>query len=47
MHTITVKRYIDLCTDFGFKKIFGTEANKSLLTDFLNALLGEAEGEIT
>ena len=47
MHTITMKRYIDLCTDFGFKKIFGTEANKSLLIDFLNALLGESEGEIT
>ena len=46
MHTVTVKRYIDLCTDFGFKKIFGTEANKSLLMDFLNSLLGDTEGKI-
>jgi predicted transposase/invertase (TIGR01784 family) len=32
-------KYINPFTDFGFKKIFGEEANKILLIDFLNALL--------
>jgi predicted transposase/invertase (TIGR01784 family) len=32
-------RYISLLTDFGFKRIFGTEPNKLLLIDFLNTLL--------
>jgi predicted transposase/invertase (TIGR01784 family) len=32
-------RYIDLFTDFGFKRIFGTERNKDILIDFLNTLL--------
>ncbi len=32
-------RYINLLTDFGFKLIFGEEANKDLLIDFLNVLL--------
>jgi predicted transposase/invertase (TIGR01784 family) len=32
-------KYINPFTDFGFKKIFGEEASKSLLIDFLNALL--------
>ncbi len=32
-------KYLNLFTDFGFKKIFGEEANKNLLIDFLNALL--------
>jgi predicted transposase/invertase (TIGR01784 family) len=31
--------YINPLTDFGFKRIFGTEANKDLLIDFLNAIL--------
>ena len=31
--------YINPYTDFGFKKLFGEEANKSLLIDFLNQLL--------
>jgi predicted transposase/invertase (TIGR01784 family) len=34
-------RYINPYTDFGFKKIFGEEASKPLLIDFLNALLPE------
>ncbi|TAG88295.1 MAG: hypothetical protein EAZ20_00215, partial [Bacteroidetes bacterium] len=34
-------KYINPFTDFGFKKLFGEEANKDLLIDFLNALLGE------
>lgn len=32
-------RYINLLTDFGFKRIFGTEPNKRLPIDFLNTLL--------
>lgn len=31
--------FINPYTDFGFKKLFGEEANKALLIDFLNALL--------
>lgn len=34
-------KYIDIFTDYGFKKIFGEEANKNFLIDFLNALLPE------
>lgn len=34
-------RYISLLTDFGFKRIFGTEPNKRLLLDFLNTILPE------
>jgi predicted transposase/invertase (TIGR01784 family) len=32
-------RYFNPFTDFGFKKLFGEEASKPLLKDFLNALL--------
>jgi predicted transposase/invertase (TIGR01784 family) len=32
-------KYLNPFTDFGFKKIFGTEASKPLLIDFLNAIL--------
>jgi predicted transposase/invertase (TIGR01784 family) len=32
-------KYINPYTDFGFKKLFGEEASKPLLLDFLNALL--------
>ncbi len=32
-------RYFNPYTDFGFKKLFGEEANKNLLVDFLNELL--------
>ena len=34
----TEERYISLLTDFGFKRIFGTDPNKDLLIDFLNSL---------
>ena len=34
--------YVNPFTDFGFKKIFGEEASKILLIDFLNALLPSA-----
>ena len=39
-------RYLHPFTDFGFKKLFGTEENKALLIDFLNQLLGKQEGKI-
>ena len=32
-------RYINPLTDFGFKKLFGSEPNKDLLIDFLNHIL--------
>jgi predicted transposase/invertase (TIGR01784 family) len=32
-------RYVNPFTDFGFKKIFGEEASKPLLIDFLNSML--------
>lgn len=41
-----MERYINPFTDFGFKKLFGEEANKDLLIDFLNELLHE-KGRIT
>ncbi|PRD56003.1 hypothetical protein C5749_01550 [Sphingobacterium gobiense] len=34
----TTPVFIDPTTDFGFKRIFGTEANKDLLISFLNEL---------
>ena len=41
-----VEKYINPLTDFGFKRIFGTEFNKELLISFLNALFeGEQEVE--
>ena len=35
----TPTKYFNPYTDFGFKKLFGEEANKDLLIDFLNSLL--------
>ena len=35
----TKDKYINPLTDFGFKRIFGTEKNKDLLIDFLNQIL--------
>jgi predicted transposase/invertase (TIGR01784 family) len=34
-----MSKYINPYTDFGFKKLFGEEANKDLLIDFLNQML--------
>nr|VFK23875.1 MAG: PD-(D/E)XK nuclease family transposase [Candidatus Kentron sp. LFY] len=34
-----MSKYINPYTDFGFKKLFGEEANKDLLMDFLNQFL--------
>jgi predicted transposase/invertase (TIGR01784 family) len=36
---ISAEKYINPFTDFGFKKLFGTEVNKDLLMDFLNELI--------
>ena len=35
-------RYINPYTDFGFKRLFGTEPNKAILMAFLNALFEQA-----
>jgi predicted transposase/invertase (TIGR01784 family) len=40
------EKYINPFTDYGFKRLFGEEANKDLLLDFLNELLHEEQGEI-
>jgi len=43
-----LSRYINIYTDFAFKKVFGTEANKDLLISFLNQLMGlNGDSEIT
>jgi len=39
-------KYISPYTDFGFRKLFGTEPNKDILIDFLNELLHKDEGKI-
>ncbi len=36
-----ISKYFNPYTDFGFKKLFGEEASKDLLVDFLNQLLPE------
>ena len=38
------EKYINPFIDFGFKKLFGEEANKDLLIDFLNELLQNSGG---
>lgn len=40
-------KYINPYTDFGFKKLFGTEMNKDLLISFLNSLFSGSVKEIT
>ena len=37
------ERYINLLTDFGFKRIFGTAMNKDLLICFLNSLFNSRQ----
>ena len=44
--TILADKYINPFTDFGFKKLFGSESNKDILIDFLNALLEGEESTI-
>ena len=43
---LTQERYIIPYTNFGLKKLFGTEMNKDLLISFLNALFNNSEREI-
>ena len=40
------EKYINLFTDYGFKRVFGSEMNKDLLIDFLNELLKGKEKKI-
>ena len=39
---VMMPRYINPYTDFGFKRLFGTEPNKAILMAFLNALFDQA-----
>jgi predicted transposase/invertase (TIGR01784 family) len=41
------EKYINPFTDFGFKKLFGTEPNKDLLIDFLNEVILPEQRRIT
>lgn len=36
--SVMVEKYINPHTDFGFKRLFGSEFNKELLISFLNAM---------
>ena len=36
---ILKEKYVNPFTDFGFKKLFGSEPNKELLIDFLNEVV--------
>ena len=36
MATDFIEKYINPFTDYGFKRLFGEEANKDLLMDFLS-----------
>ncbi len=42
----TKEKYLNPFTDFGFKKLFGSEVNKDVLINFLNSILPQ-EVEIT
>ncbi|MBK1649285.1 Rpn family recombination-promoting nuclease/putative transposase [Rhabdochromatium marinum] len=44
--TYLTDRYVNFFTDYGFKRLFGEEPHKDLLRAFLNALLGDEQGEI-
>ena len=44
--SVLTDKYINPFTDFGFKKLFGSEVNKDILIDFLNALLEGEESAI-
>lgn len=40
------EKYVNPFTDFGFKRLFGSEPNKDLLIDFLSTLLYQEQGNI-
>lgn len=42
-NTYNLGTFVDLMTDFGFRKIFGQASNRKYLIDFLNALF---DGEL-
>lgn len=42
-HSALQERYVNFYTDFAFKKLFRTEANKDLLISFLNSLFDGTE----
>jgi predicted transposase/invertase (TIGR01784 family) len=44
---VSKEKYINPFTDFGFKKLFGTEPNKELLIDFLNQVVLPKQRRIT
>jgi len=46
MTDMAKERFINPYTDFGFKKLFGTEMNKDLLISFLNSLFNNSGKEI-
>ena len=39
-------KFLDVKTDFAFKKVFGSEGSKDILISFLNALITFPDGEI-
>ena len=39
-------KFLDVKTDFAFKKVFGSEGSKDILISFLNALVTFPDGEI-
>lgn len=43
---IKIGRYIDPLSDWGFKKLFGSEPNKDLLIDLLNVIIDDKEKHI-
>ena len=43
MERLAEERYISLLTDFGFKRIFGTNPNRDLLINFLNSLFNKEQ----
>ena len=47
MTELRQERYINPYTDFGFKRLFGTEMNKDLLISFLNSLFAGKNLDIT
>lgn len=42
-HTLMSKRYMNLMTDYAFKRIFGSEKNKNILIKLLNTLVDEKD----
>ena len=40
-------KFLDVKTDFAFKKVFGSEQSKDILIDFLNAILDFEDAKVT